>query len=260
MEKVYIGKGSLCSKLAALAIMVAGATAQPVQAQDIMWAPIQQIEPGLPTESVIALRPRIASDARGNVVAVYTAKDNALGTPEASQLGVQVLRSNSNGTSWLVPAEQLSIAAAGVRPDIATDGLGNWLVVYASDPASAISSARSTDNGSTWAGAGTVSAAFAQFSNNQNIALATNHGGTWMAAWLADDTANATSTIALARSIDNGSTWQPIGNLPAPETNAAPSIAGDPTDGFVVAYEKEAAEGQTDDSEIAFAPGLACSR
>ncbi|NIU61853.1 MAG: hypothetical protein GWN66_11330, partial [Pseudomonas stutzeri] len=109
--------------------------------------------------------PSVATDGAGNWVAVWTSAED-LGGTIGTDKDILVSRSSDDGATWTAPAELHSHFAADDGNDqlyspLATDGAGNWLVVWASHddlddlgwdlgPDSDILCSRSTDNGATW--------------------------------------------------------------------------------------------------------------
>lgn len=143
------------------------------------------------------VEPTIATDGRGAWVAVWKST-NDLGATAGNDTDILVSRSLNNGISWSVPillnaTGTVDGAAGDGAPDIATDGLGNWIVVWASTfdvsggggTDSDILFARSTDNGATWSAPMAVN----EFATSDGAAvdlfprIATNRFGVWIASW-----------------------------------------------------------------------------
>ncbi|HKQ49008.1 MAG TPA: sialidase family protein [Phycisphaerae bacterium] len=105
-------------------------------------------------------------------------------------------------------------------PEIATDGLGLWIAVWASneDLGGTIGTdrdllfARSTDNGATWSAAVALNANAGSDSGvDDDPRIATDGAGTWVVAWYSnEDVGGVIHTdydILFIRSTDNGTTW-----------------------------------------------------
>ena len=162
-------------------------------------------------------------------------------------------------------------------PRIVTDGAGLWLAawesrndiedlagVFSAGPDSDIFFARSTDAGATWTGPEwlNTNASFdAEDSNDGEVDLATDGAGNWVAVWESDENLNEAAgtdrDILVARSSDNGQTWEPPQLL---NTNgntdtgfdANPTVASDGAGHWIVAWESDENLGGTagTDSDI----------
>lgn len=157
---------------------------------------------------------------------------------------ILVARSTDKGESWTAPAPLNTNAATDSGNDgdshIATDGAGNWVVVWQSNNTfdgtigfdRDILVARSTDNGATWtdpAPLNTNAATDGNFGVDDEVPqIATDGWGNWVAAWTSSNDLGGTiggdPDIMVARSTDNGATWtdpMPLNN------NAATDSGGD---------------------------------
>jgi hypothetical protein len=78
----------------------------------------------------------VTTDAAGNWVAVWASLDS-LGGPIGTDWDILGASSTDGGASWSVPVALSSNAASDsgddLYPHVATDGLGNWVAVWASD-------------------------------------------------------------------------------------------------------------------------------
>src|SRR3990170_6286600 len=104
---------------------------------------------------------QLTTDGAGNWVAVWESSDD-LGGTVGTDKDILVARSTDNGVSWTLPAKLNSNAGSDsgddYRPQVTTDGAGNWVAVWGSTEnlGGTIGTdwdtlvARSTDNGSTW--------------------------------------------------------------------------------------------------------------
>jgi hypothetical protein len=152
---------------------------------------------------------------------------------------VFVARSMDDGITWTVPAALNTDANTDLGndggPQLATDGLGNWVAVWDSnafeDPFRTdfdILVAHSTDDGASWAGHAELNTNASSDTGGDGWPQLTTDGqGTWIAVWRSfdslGDTIGTDRDILVARSRDDGVTWTaPI----ALNTNAA-SDSGD---------------------------------
>ncbi|MCH7812674.1 MAG: exo-alpha-sialidase, partial [Planctomycetes bacterium] len=101
---------------------------------------------------------RIGNDGAGNLVAVWVSDDPAAGLL-GDDLDLTVATSSDAGATWSDPAPLNSDASTDTADDsnveIATDGNGNWVVVWhaegkGSSTSTDIRVANSADNGATW--------------------------------------------------------------------------------------------------------------
>ena len=189
------------------------------------------------TDSGNDLYVRIATDGAGVWVAVWNSND-ALGDTAGTDYDILVSRSLDDGVSWSAPAPLTSHAAtdsaADMEPSVATDGAGNWIVVwYSNDELDGIGTdndilaSRSTDNGATWTDPVPVNTNAADDSGSDYTPhLVTDGAGTWIAAWQSQDTLGGTIgsdlDILLARSTDDGVSW----TAPAPLNSRAAVDSG----------------------------------
>jgi uncharacterized protein YjiK len=106
------------------------------------------------------------------------------------------------------------------RPQVSTDGAGNWVAVwYSNDDLSGtigtdrdILVARSTDAGVTWTTPLALNTNAGSDSGNDYYPQVTTDGvGNWVAVWYSNDDLGGTigtdGDILVSRSIDNGTTW-----------------------------------------------------
>jgi hypothetical protein len=128
-------------------------------------------------------------------------------------------------------------AGPDLSPQMATDGLGNWIVVWQSEDSLGgvigtdqdILMARSTDYGRTWTDPAPLTAyASIDDSYDQSPQLTTDSAGHWVAVWFSSESLGGTigteMDILVARSTDNGQTWTD----PVPlNTNADSDLFGD---------------------------------
>lgn len=180
------------------------------------------------TDSGDDFLPEAATDGVGNwVVAWYSGDD--LGGTVGTDYDIFVSRSVDDGVTWSPPATLNTNAATDVfpgnddrAPHVATDGSGNWMVVWQStdDLDSAIGNdydiliSRSTDNGATWSAAVPLdmSAAIDPGDDSEPTVL-TNGTGLWLAIWQSYSGMGGDSgpdqDIVVSQSMDNGAAWTP---------------------------------------------------
>ena len=162
----------------------------------------------------------IATDGAGNWIAVWN-----LVSSISLDSDILFSRSVDNGTTWSAPALINGYGAIDTSddmdPDVATDGSGNWLVVWTSehDLGGTIGAdwdilvARSADNGATWSAPAALNthAATDSWEHDQHPQVLIDGSGNWMAVWDSDHslggTIGADSDILTARSTDNGVSW-----------------------------------------------------
>lgn len=177
---------------------------------------------------------QIATDGKGNWVAVWNSRENidVNGQPAGNDHDIFVARSTNNGATWTAPIALNTNAGtdsgADADPQVATDGLGNWVVVWDSTEDLGIRGgqtagtdrdivvARSTDNGATWTAplvlnnnAGTDSG------DDRRAQISTDAQGNWAVVWQSNEnldlgggaSAGTDRDIFVARSTDNGANW-----------------------------------------------------
>jgi hypothetical protein len=144
----------------------------------------------------------------------------------------------------LPPAVLNSHAATDSGDDynsfVATDGVGNWVVVWYSEEDlngtlgtdGDILVSRSSDNGATWSAAAPLHSHFKDDSGSDtNLNLAPTQGaGNWLVVWRSNDdlddlgpSIGADTDVLASRSTDNGATW----SAPEPVNNDADSDIGE---------------------------------
>ncbi len=193
--------------------------------------------------------PHVATDGQGNWVAVWGSCEPNIDGGIGMDSDILVARSSNNGATWTDPAPLNTNAGDDTGgdgdPQIATDGLGNWVAVWHSDEpdiAGGIGDtefdtlvARSTDNGAIWTAPTPLNSNAGGDTGNDFRAQVTSDGqGNWVAVWDSEEPALAGGIgmdvdILVARSSDNGATWTD----PAPlNTNADTDAGDDPGDDF----------------------------
>ena len=184
--------------------------------------------------------PQVATDGKGNWVAVWCSWDD-LGGTIGTDLDSLVALSTDNGATWTDPEPLNTNAAtdsgADFTPQVATDGAGNWVAIWGStdDLGGTIGTdydilvARSTNNGVTWTDPAALNTNAATDSGMDDWPqVSTNGVGNWVAVWMSNDSLGDTigtdMDILVARSTDNGDHWTDPEPL---NTNAASDSGGD---------------------------------
>ena len=178
-------------------------------------------------------------------------------------------RSTDGGQSWSA-AQLLSADFAGdtgehVAPALATDGSGNWVVVWESDDPRAdlalgtdadILFSRSNDDGVTWSAPSAVNDdADEDLARDYDPTLATDGDGTWIVAWSRESSGSRGASegdLLLARSLnvgDSGETpaWSAAAVMdpdpaPAPSDKSDVHIATDGANRWVTVFQDGSSE------------------
>ncbi len=141
--------------------------------------------------------PQVTTDGGGNWLAVWESYDS-LGGTTGTDSDVFMSRSTDNGASWTPPAPLNSDAATDVghdafdtRPQVTTDGLGNWVAVWSSKDDvgyTDVMLSRSTDSGATWSDPLPLNTnAATDWGSDQAPQIATDGLGNWVAVWHSND-------------------------------------------------------------------------
>jgi hypothetical protein len=198
------------------------------------WTPPAALNTNAAADSGNDFQPQVATDGAGNWVAVWYSYED-LGGTIGTDSDILVSRSADNGVTWTAPAALNTNAPSdsGVdsRPQVTTDGAGNWVAVWNSrdDMGGTIGTdydilmSRSTDNGATWtAPAALNSNAATDSQGDENPQVTTDAGANWVAVWQSNENLGGTigtdADILVARSTDSGATWTDPAAL---NTNAA---------------------------------------
>lgn len=171
-------------------------------------------------------KPVIATDGRGNWVAVWESRDPNIAGGIGPDRDIVVARSTDNGQTWtdVVPLNNNAATDTGtdLTPHVVTDGRGNWVAVWGTDEddiAGGISFdrdilvSRSTNNGATWTDPVPLNNTAESDTGPDDLPhVATDRRGNWIAVWMSSEPDLAggigdDSDILVAHSTDNGATW-----------------------------------------------------
>ena len=202
--------------------------------------------------------PQVAADGQGHWVAVWSSSGFA-----GTDSDLLFARSVDNGANWSFPAplntNALGDAGFDQAPSIATDGHGDWVVVWESanrangtmGEDNDIWVARSVDNGANWSVA-------AQLDPNADVdnrydsepSLVTDGAGHWLTVWQSEEDGSHEDEIFLARSLDNGASWTTPATMIADATtdgasDVSPTIAADSLGDWVAIWNSSGATGQS---------------
>jgi hypothetical protein len=171
---------------------------------------------------------RLATGGAGTWIAVWHSNDD-LGGTLGTDWDIFYSRSTDAGLTWTAPAALHSDfggdgSARDVRPTVATDGAGTWVVAWETCAASACSInndmdilfSRSGNNGNTWSRPNFLNsdAAGDAPKGDSRPSLAADGSGTWVAMW----------RPLMARSTNGGRSWSPV---TAAVVSGAPHVATD---------------------------------
>jgi len=174
------------------------------------------------TDSRVDMDPNIETDGKGNWVAVWRSSDD-LGGSIGTDDDILVSHSTDNGASWSEPMPLNTNAATDSgfdnRPQVASDGIGNWVAVWHSTEnlSGGIGTdldlfvSRSSDIGQTWTDPVPLNTTAAgDTSHDFDPEIKTDGVGVWVAVWyntLDPGPTGDDADLLVARSIDNGGTW-----------------------------------------------------
>lgn len=189
----------------------------------VSWTAPAPLNNNATTDSAGDVAPRVATDGNGLWIAVWSSEDS-LGGTIGSDSDILIARSTDDGATWTDPAPLNSNAATDsgndTRPQIATDKVGNWVVVwYSSDSLGGtigvdqdVLFARSSDNGVTWTAPAPVHANAAYDSGvDADPCIATDGAGAWIVAWCSSDSLGGSigtdQDVLYCRSLNGGISW-----------------------------------------------------
>jgi hypothetical protein len=213
----YARLGLLLAVVLALALLAGGET--PAYA----WSDPAALNTNAATDSGGDHYPQMATDGAGNWLAVWDSWDSLDGTIGAES-DILVSRSTDNGATWTAPAALNTNAVTDrghdLRPEVTTDGEGNWVAVWWSeetlggtiDEDDDILVARSTDNGVTWTPPTPLNTnAATDIKDDWYPQVATDGAGNWTAVWQSRENLGGSIgtefDILVSRSTDNGASW-----------------------------------------------------
>jgi hypothetical protein len=144
--------------------------------------------------------PRVATDGLGNWLTVWSSMDDVNGTV-GTDIDILAARSTAPATSWTgltaMPSAKTDTGGTfDFTPALATDGKGNWVVLWGTygDPAWTIGSdhdiliAQSKDNGATWSNPAPLHAdATTDTGADGNPHFAIDGQGNAVAVWVSED-------------------------------------------------------------------------
>ena len=189
----------------------------------LTWSSPSQINGGTLGAPGAGQYPRLVTDRQGNWVTVWQSNDG-LGGTTGTDWDILFSRSSDNGVTWTLPAPVNTNATADAgndySPDLATDGRGNWVVVWSSNDRLGgvlagnfhILSSRATANSFQWTLSLPIKASAAKSSDTSNVPqIATDGWGNWVVAWIYTDGAPNSvfndTDVVYARSVDAGASW-----------------------------------------------------
>jgi cysteine-rich repeat protein len=196
------------------------------------WTASAALNTNAATDSGDDYGPAVTTDGAGNWVAVWSS-GHAL-VRAFTDYDILAARSTDSGATWTPPAALNTNAGSDSgndgRPQVRTDGAGNWVAVWMSRDSlggtigtdSDILVACSTDDGATWTPPAALNTNAGSDSGHDGFPQVTTDGaGSWVAVWHSFDSLGGTigtdEDILVARSTDDGATWTPPAAL---NTNA----------------------------------------
>ncbi|NUM55262.1 MAG: exo-alpha-sialidase [Candidatus Hydrogenedentes bacterium] len=198
------------------------------------WSAVQALNSDAATDTTYDQDPRIETDRAGTWIAVWES-ENELDDKVGGDGDLLYAISTNNGQTWTENAALNADAAVDFGyetfPSIATDRLGNWVVVWegnitiggmASSDYEAMS-AYSTDNGATWSMPTAINNdALTDDNYDSEPKVQTDGFGTWIAVWRKDGDDESPfgddQDIVASKSTDNGKTWTDFDALNASMT------------------------------------------
>lgn len=202
--------------------------------------------------------PALATDHNGRWVAVWQSL-NELGTTSThgGDWDIAYAQSSDDGTSWsamrFLNTNAGTDTGADVVPQIATDGVGNWVCVWASNDSLGgtigndddILFSRSTDNGTTWSAPAALNTNAAVDTGNDSAPAIAYGGGKFICVWQSTDRLGGSypvdHDIMYSQSTDGGASWSAPALLNSNATTDAlhdrtPQIAVDTSGNRVAAW------------------------
>jgi Neuraminidase (sialidase) len=209
----------------------------------VIWSTPATLNTNADSDSGPEQAPQVTTDGLGNWVAVWVSGENLGGTAGIDN-DIFVSRSTDDGVTWTAPAtlNTNSDSDSGHDgsfgfPQVATDGLGNWIAVWSSPENLGgtigtdwdIFVSRSSDSGATWSAPETLNTnASSDVWWDEDPKLTTDGSGNWVCVWWSNEnlggTAGTDGDIFFSCSTNNGTTWSTVATL---NTNADSDSGGD---------------------------------
>lgn len=175
------------------------------------WTAPAPLNSGAASDTFYDELARIVTDGSGNWMVVWDQVGMFL------TKDILMARSTNNGASW---SSQTTINSNAVnngyddeQPSLATDGAGNWVVVWNSTDALGglgndyeILVTRSTNNGASWSAAKLLNSNWAGIQTDRRPSIATDGNGNWVTVW-SSSVSGFELWTAVSRSQDVGETW-----------------------------------------------------
>ncbi len=218
------------------------------------WSPPAVLNSNGLVDGATETRVDVVTDGNGMWIALWASDENLDGQ-SAFDYDILYARSTNNGATWSTSARlntnATSDSGGDFRPAIATDRNNNWVATWHSvDTAGSgdfdILVARSSDNGATWSAPTLLNqGGGADGGDDDNVRLATDESGNWIAVWESSANIAGTGTdwdVFMSRSTDNGATWGTPGLLNSHGTtddrfDLVPVIGTDRSGAWVTAWE-----------------------
>lgn len=180
------------------------------------WTVPVEINSDATTDSGPDRRPILVTDGAGMWITVWESEN------EGGDLDIFYSRSTNNGATWSARTLLNGYGTGDTQddeiPHMATDGAGNWIIVW--DSGANVGGAgfdldivlsQSSDNGATWSAPAVLNTnAPTDDGDDFRAQVTTDRDGNWVAIWASnDDLAGGTADLDLlvSRSADNGTTW-----------------------------------------------------
>jgi hypothetical protein len=180
--------------------------------------------------------PQVATDGAGTWVALWVVDWG---------LSVFVARSTDNAASWTAPVLLNSTSDAGYAwwPQLATDGAGTWVAMWAGETFWGLNVfvTRSTDNGASWTTPALLNTnGTADLGHDMRPQVTTDRAGNWVAVWTREIvTFNGAVdwdwNVFVVRSTDNGASWTAPALLDA-KSGDLPQVATDGAGNWVAVW------------------------
>lgn len=161
----------------------------------VTWTPSAPLNTNASTDHYNDWAPRLATDGRGNWMAVWASNENLDGRIGRDS-DLLFARSEDGGATWSRPAPLVAAFSADAvtddRPSIATDGRGHWAVAWQSrlDPEGTLGGDQeilisvSLDDGQSWPAPMPLDpAAPLDSADDRGPSLGTDRKGNWICVW-----------------------------------------------------------------------------